>query len=305
MVYDVIVLGTGPAGLSAAVYCKRYDLNLIVIGKEAGAISEADEVDNYLGFVHISGMEMINKFVEHAEELGVEIHREEIIKIVKQGDNFIVDTDHGSYESRSLIYALGGTKRKLGLPEEKNFVGRGVSYCATCDGAFFRNKTAAVTGGSDSAAMAALLLSRFAKQVFIVYRRNKLRAFPVLVKKIENTENIKTIFNSVINEIKGKKLVEKIIIENTKTGEKSELELNGIFVEFGHVPNSDFAKNVGVETVENGRIKVKEDMSTNVRGFFAAGDVTTGGNDFDQAVTAAAEGSVAAASVYKLISEVG
>lgn len=305
MIYDVIILGAGPAGLSAAVYGKRYDLNLIVIGKEAGAISEADEVDNYLGFVHISGMDITKKFTDHAEELGVEIHREEIIKIGRQGDNFIVETDKGNYESRSLVYALGGNKRKLGLPEEKDFVGRGVSYCATCDGAFFRNKTVAVTGGSDSAVMAALLLSRFASQVFIIYRRNKLRAFPVLVKKIENTENIKTIFNSVINEIKGEKLVEKVVIENTKTEEKSELELNGIFVEFGHVPNSGFAESIGVETAEKGRIKVKEDMSTNVKGFFAAGDVTTGSNVFDQVVTAAAEGSVAAESVYKLISEVG
>ncbi len=305
MVYDVIVLGTGPAGLSAAVYCKRYDLNILSIGKESGMMSEADEICNYLGFPHISGFQMAKSFLDHAKELGVEVKSEEVKGLKKEETKFVVETDNGTYEAITVIYALGGVKRRLGLPEEKNFVGKGVSYCFTCDAPFFKDKVVAVTGGANSAVMGALLLSKFAKKVFIIYRRDKLRAFPAFIKKIKKTENIETVFSSIVKKIEGDNLVEKVFLENSKTGEKSELELNGIFVEYGCIPNSSLAKEAGVETDERGRIMVKGGMSTNVKGFFAAGDVTTGSNGFDQVITAAAEGAIAASSVYKLISEVG
>lgn len=300
MVYDVIVLGAGPAGLSAAVYCRRYELSVLVLGSGPGLMSEAPEVCNYLGFANISGAEMDRKFREHAEGLGAEIKNEEV-KALKKEKWFVVETNGGTYESKALIYALGGEKRKLGIPEEKKFLGRGVSYCFTCDAPFFRNKTVAITGGSNSAAMGALLLSKFAKKVYIIYRRDRLRAFPAFVKKINETGNIETIFNSTIKEIKGEKLVTGLVMEG-KEGRK-DLELDGIFVEYGCVPNSGLAKNLGAETDENGSIRTGEDMSTKVKGLFAAGDVTTGSNGFMQVATASAEGAIAAASVYKFITE--
>jgi len=302
-VYDVIILGTGPAGLSAAVYSARYNLNTLVIGKGPGIVAEASEIENYLGFSSISGMELDKKFAEHVKNLGVEMKREELVRI--ENDNvFKIKTDRGEYASKNIIYALGGVKRRIGLPEEKDFMGRGLSYCATCDGAFFRDKIVAVTGGRNSAAMAAIMLSKLAKQVYIIYRRGKFRAFPSLIKKIEGRENIKPVYNSVIKEIKGEKLVEKLVVENLTTGENSELSVNGLFVEFGHISNSELAKDMGVETTDRGRIKVGEDMSTNIRGFFAAGDVTTGSGMFDQIVTAASEGAIAARSAHNAITEV-
>ncbi len=295
--YDVIVLGAGPAGLSAAVYCRRYELSVLVIGKGPGLMSEAPEVCNYLGFPKISGAEMDRRFREHAEGLGAEIKNEEA-KSLKKKKFFAVETDKETYEAKILIYALGGTKRKLGLPEEKKFTGRGVSYCFTCDAPFFKNRTVAITGGSDSAAMGALLLSKFAKKVYIIYRRDRLRAFPALVKKIEETRNVETVFNSVIKEIKGDKLVKGVVLE--VGGKTRELELDGIFVEYGSVPNSGLAAGLGVDLDGDGGIKAGEDASTNVPGLFAAGDVTNG---FMQVVTAAAGGAVAAASAYKFITE--
>ncbi len=305
MAYDTIVLGAGPAGLSAAVYCTRYNLNLLAIAGGPGMMSEAGEVCNYLGYPSISGAEMDRIFREHAEKLGVEIRDESVESLEKRGDFFIIKTGKNEYEARTVIYALGGAKRKMGLPEEKKFTGRGVSYCATCDSAFFGGKVVAVTGGSNSAAMAALILSKIAKKVYIVYRRERMRAFPSFVKNIEQSGNIEIVHDSMIKEIKGEKIVEGAVIENLKTGEKKELALSGIFVEFGHVPNSGLAKKLGVETTESGRIKVGEDMTTNVKGLVAAGDVTSGSGRFDQVVTAAAEGAIAANSAYKFVSEVG
>jgi len=299
--YDVIILGSGPAGLSAAVYSRRYEMKTLVIGKGYGRISEAHEVENYLGFKNISGLELSKKFTEHAKSLGAEIVREEILKVEKNGKGFVVTTENGKYESKTVIYALGGGRRKLGVPNEEKFKGRGISYCATCDAAFFKDKVVAVTGGSDSAAMAALLLSKIAKKVYIIYRRGKLRAFPSLIKKIEEKENIETIFNTIIKEVEGDSSVEKIIIENRETGEIKEIKVNGVFVEYGYEPNSYLAEELGVKLSEKGRIVVDENMRTNVEGFFAAGDVTTGSGRFDQVITAAAEGAIAARSAHDYI----
>jgi len=299
----MIVLGAGPAGLSAALYGSRYNLKVAVIGKDMGPMTETDEIDNYLGFPSISGLELSKKFQEHVEKFGIKIFWEEVVEIRKEDDFFVVRTIDNEYKAKTVIYALGGVKRKLGLPEEDKFKGRGISYCATCDAAFFRDKTVAVTGGSDAAAGSALLLSKFAKQVYIIYRRDKLRAFPYMVKLIDENEKIKCIFNSVIKEVRGENVVESVIIENTKTGEKSELKLDGIFVEFGHDPNSEIAKKLGVDVSDGGRIKVKNDMSTSVEGFFAAGDITTGSNQLDQIITAASEGAIAADSAYNFLSK--
>ncbi len=303
MSYDLIVLGKGPAGISAAIYAKRYNMKVLVIGSQPSTISESGEVSNYMGYPSISGIELSDKFEEHAKELEIEIITEKITKIEKNKDNFFVFTEQGKYESRTLVYALGGVKRKSGLENEKDFIGRGISYCATCDGAFFKDKIVAVTGGSNSAATSAILLSNIAKKVYVVYRRDSMRCFPFYEKKIRKKENVEVIFNSNIVKIKGDKLLESAVVRNITTGEETELDLDGIFVEFGYTPNFKLAKEFGVKVNDKGRIIVGDDMSTNIDCFFAAGDVTDGSNSFDQVVTAASEGAIASQSAYKKISE--
>ena len=302
MVYDLIILGAGPAGLCAAVYSLRYNIKTLVIGKEQGTIAEAEKVENYMGFPSISGFGLAQKFTEHAETLGAEINREEIKEIKKDGKKFLVKTNKNEYKSKSIIYALGGIKRKLNLPEEKELKGRGISYCATCDAAFFKNKKVIVAGGGNAAIASALHLSKFADEVYIVYRRDKMRAFPFFIKKAKSDPKIKVIYNSVISKINGDKRVESVVLKNTKDGKEEEIEIDGVFVEFGYEPNSDLAEGIGVEITKEGRIKVNEDMSTNVDGFFAAGDVTTGSNKFNQLVTAAAEGAISSRSAYNFVS---
>ncbi|MCD6398451.1 MAG: FAD-dependent oxidoreductase [Candidatus Aenigmarchaeota archaeon] len=299
MVYDLIILGSGPAGLSAAVYSLRYNMKLLVIGMEMGTIVDAEKVDNYMGFSSISGVELAKKFTEHAEKLGAVIIREEIENIKKDGDIYTVKTNKNKYESKSIIYALGGIKRKLKLESEKKFMGKGISYCATCDAAFFKDKKVAVAGGGNASVASALHLSKFASGVYIIYRREKLRAFPFFIKKAEDDPKINIIYNSNIVELKGENKLESIVIENSKDGKRTEMKMDGVFVEFGYEPNSDIAEKIGVEITDDGRIKVNEDMSTNIKGFFAAGDVTTGSNRFNQLVTAAAEGAIASSSAYK------
>ncbi|MCD6368120.1 MAG: FAD-dependent oxidoreductase [Candidatus Aenigmarchaeota archaeon] len=300
-IYDLIIVGSGPAGLSASIYSSRYKINFIVIGKDMGVIADAVEVDNYMGFPAISGLELAKKFTDHAEKLGVKIVREEVKSIKKDGEIFVVDTYNNSYKTKTIIYALGGQKRKLGLSEEEKFVGKGISYCAVCDAAFYKDKVVMVAGGGNSAVSSATYLSRLAKKVYVVHRRDKFRAFPHLVKKMTERGNVEIIFDSVIVGVRGKEKVESVIVENVKTKDRKELSVDGIFVEFGYDPNSYLAEDIGVELTEEGRIKVNEDMSTNVRGFFAAGDVTNGSNQLNQLITAASEGAIAASSVYKFL----
>lgn len=295
-IYDMIILGSGPAGLSAAIYATRYNLNPLVIGKDRGLASETDEVENYLGIYPVTGLDLINKFEDHAKKLDVEIINKEIISIEKKDKIFIVKTTDETYESKAIIYALGGTKRKLGLEEEEKLIGRGISYCATCDAPFFKNKIVAVVGGANAAVEAALLLSEFAKKVYIIYRKNKLRAVPYLVGKVKQRKNIEIIYDNIIKKISGKNFVKSVTLESGK-----ELRIDGVFIEIGYVPNYHLAEKLGVKTAEDKRIIVDQDMSTNIKGFFAAGDVTTGSDKFDQIITATAEGAIAAKSVYDFI----
>lgn len=300
--YDVLILGAGIAGLSAGIYSARYKMKTLIIGKDMGLAAEAPEIENYPGIFSISGTELVKKFTEHAEKMGAEIIYDEIENIEKIEGEFKVKTSTGEFFGKTVIYALGGMKRKLGLENEDKFVGKGISYCATCDSRFFKNKIVAVLGGANSAVTTSLLLSKYAKKVYLIHRRDSLRADPILVAKLKEANNVETILNHVVKELKGTEKLEAIIIENVITGEKKEVKLDGIFVEFGYVPNSFLAEKIGVEICEDGRIKVNEDMSTNIEGFFAAGDITSGSNRLDQIVTAAAEGAIAANSAYKYLS---
>jgi thioredoxin reductase (NADPH) len=298
--YDVIIVGGGAAGLSAAVYTTRFKLKTLVITDiSGGLISEAYKVENYLGFVSIPGHELVKKFVQHAKAFGAEmVEGQKVIKIERIKDGFKVITDSKeSYEGKTLILAHGLKRRKLNIPGEKELAGKGVSYCVACDAFLFRDKVAAVIGGSNSAVTGALQLSELAKKVYLIYRRNKLRAEPIWIERASSEPNIEIIYNTNLVEIKGKDKLEHVVLDNAYKGSKI-LDLDGLFVEVGFVPDTSLPDQIDVETDEKGLIKIKEDCSTNIKGVYAAGDATNGSNNIEQVVTATAEGTIAAFSIY-------
>lgn len=294
--YDIIILGGGPAGLNAALYAVRSNLKVLIISNLiGGAIGEAHNVENWLGTKSITGMELVNNFREHAEEQGVEIKQEEVKGVRANDSGFVIN---GDYECKKVIIALGTERRKLAVDDEENFLGKGVSYCATCDGAFFRDKIVGVVGGANAAADAALLLADIASKVYIIYRKDKLRAEAKRVSAIEKNEKIECLYGVNVKEMKGEAMLKSVVLDDGK-----ELELDGLFVEIGSVPAVTLAKELGVELCENGCIKVDSSQRTNVKGIYAAGDITNGSDGFRQVITAAAEGAIAAKSVFKDIKE--
>lgn len=299
--YDIIIIGSGFAGYSAAIYSARYNLKTLVVGKvPGGAIVVASEVENYPGFKKISGLELMNKFEEQAKGSGAEIVVDEVLGIIKQDKSFKVETrGKKEFEAKTIILASGTDRRKLDVPGAGDYEGKGVHYCAICDSVFYKDKVVAVVGGSNSAAHSALLLSRFAKQVYFIYRREKLRSEPVLVDEVEKTKNIEIIYKTNVVEVKGSKFVEKAMLDNEYKGSK-ELELDGIFVEVGSVPSSAIAKELGVKLTDSGEIIVNESCETNVKGIFGAGDVTN--IVVKQGIVAASQGAIAATSAYGFIS---
>ncbi|MBI5347425.1 MAG: FAD-dependent oxidoreductase [Candidatus Aenigmarchaeota archaeon] len=297
--YDVLILGAGPAGLSAAIYASRYGLSAVVIAKGLGMVAEIGDVENYPGIYPVKGQKLITKFRKHAKKFRANMVDDEILSIEKKGKTFTAKTRSSEFSGKAMIYALGSSKKKMGLKEEARFIGKGISYCATCDAALFRGKTVAVLGGANSAITTAIILSGFAKKVYIIYRRGKFRAAPSLTDKIRMLKNVEVLFNSTVTKIEGKSVLDAAVIK-TK-GKSRRIDLDGMFVEFGYEPNSALAKKLGVKTGKNGRIIVKNNMSTNIPGVFAAGNVTTGSNTFDQIITAAAEGAIAAYSVYRFL----
>ncbi len=305
--YDVIIIGAGPAGYAAGIYATRFGMNTLLIGKEPGGqVTESYEIENYPGFTKISGMDLAERFTEHAEALGVTTEAlVEVTKIEKREDKFIVVTeDKGEYSAPAVILTTGAKKRKLDLPNEEKFTGRGISYCATCDGAFFREKTVGVIGGGDSAVTSALLLSAYADKVYLLYRREKerMRAMPTWVERAERNEKIEMRFNAMPKELKGENALESVIFDQNDN--TVEIRMDGLFIEIGAEPESELAQALGVSVTEKGYIDVNNDMSTNVSGVFAAGDVTTGSNQLEQIVTACAEGAIAAESAHKFLEEV-
>jgi thioredoxin reductase (NADPH) len=294
---DLIIVGGGPAGLAAGIYAIRYKLDTLLISKFVGGIAlDAPWVENYPGFDNISGMALMAKFERHAKLAGVEIVEEKITSITKKDDHFLLKTKKNEYESKTVMLALGREKKELGVPGEERFVGMGVSYCATCDCLLFGGKTVAVVGGANSAAKSALLASQHAKKVYIIYRKDKLRADPILVEKINEPPNIEVIYKTNIKEVKGEKMLNKVILDNGK-----ELKIDGLFVEVGSTPSTGLLKGL-VDLNENGYIKVDNEQKTNVKGIFAAGDATIGGcNRIRQIITSAAEGVLAATAAYEYL----
>ena len=292
---DLIIVGGGAAGLAAGIYAARYKLDSIMISKPGGAALDAPWVENYPGFESISGMELISKFEKQVKGLGVDIVDEEVRTIAKKGKTFVVKTKNKKYESKTLILSLGREKNKLNVKGESDFAGRGVSHCATCDAPMFTDKVVGVVGGANSAAKSSLLLAEHAAKVYIIYRRDKLRAEPITVEKIKKNKKIEVIYKANVKEIKGENMIKKVILDNGK-----ELELDGLFVEIGSTPSTNFLKDLKISLNKNGYIKVDCEQKTNVKGVFAAGDVTVGGcNRIRQIITSAAEGVLAATAAYE------
>ncbi len=300
--YDLIIIGSGPAGLAASVYASRYKLEHLIFGaEEGGQMNEIYDIENWLGDTRISGHDLVARFVAHVENYGVKIKKESVSSLKKNEDGtFNVETAQGSYATKSLILATGAKPRKMNIPGEKEFTGRGVSYCATCDAGFFREKTVAVVGGGNSAATVALELSDFAAKIYLISVEEKLLAEPAWLEKIAANPKIELIRGTKVLEIKGEDKVAKIVLDKAHE-DKTNLAVDGVFIEVGTEPGVELAQRIGVEIDAQSYIKVKEDMNTNVEGVFAAGDITTGSNKFRQVLTAAAEGSIAANGVYKKI----
>jgi len=291
-IYDLIIIGSGPAGLTAGIYAARYNLNFLIIGKlEGGTISEAHKVCNFPTQNNTSGFKLTQNMINHVKELEGEIKQEEIIKITNEGE-LIAKTNKEQYKTKKIILATGREKQELNVKGEKGFLGKGVSYCATCDATFYKNKIVAVAGGGNAAITAALLLAEYAKKVYIIYRKEKFfRAEPTWVKQLEKERKIKPIFNSNIKEIYGKNSIEGIKLDT-----KREIDLNGLFIEIGFKPNEKLSKDLNLET-EKGYIITNNKQKTNKEGIFAAGDITN--NSLKQVITACAEGAIAATSVYE------
>lgn len=297
--YDLIIIGAGPAGLGASIYASRYKLKHIVIGEDIGGqVTEAWEIENYAGIESISGKDLMEKFAQQTKDLGGTILKGIVNKVNKIQEGFEVLTEDGKkYETKSIILALGMKPRKMNIPGESKFIGKGISYCATCDAMFFRGKDVVVIGGGDAAATAAIHLSEFANTVQLMFKEGTKTFEPAWDVQMQKIGKIAVSQFANIIEVIGQEKVEGI--EYEFKGEKKELKAQGIFIEIGSVPGVVVAKELGVEVDEQGYLIVGQDQSTNIENVYAAGDVTTGSNKFRQIITAVAEGAVAAGSVYK------
>ncbi|MBU9739041.1 thioredoxin-disulfide reductase [Diplocloster agilis] len=300
-IYDLIIIGSGPAGLSAAIYAQRAKLDTLVVEKNyasGGQVLNTYEVDNYPGLKGINGFDMGTKFREHADELGAVFAEAEVRSLVDEGAVKKVITDQETYEAKAVIIATGARHRKLGVPGEEELSGMGVSYCATCDGAFFRGKTVAVAGGGDVAVEDAIFLARICKKVYVIHRRDELRAANILQQNLFELDNVEMVWDTVVDEIAGEQQVEKLKIHNKKTGEAGELAVDGIFIAVGILPNSDEFEHP-VEMDESKYLIAGEEGLTNIPGVFAAGDVRT--KMLRQIVTAVSDGANAVTSVQKYL----
>ena len=301
----VIIIGSGPAGLTAALYTARATLNpLVIAGNQVGGqISITAEVENYPGFPEpdLTGPELVEKMQKQAERFGARLVYDEVVEVdFTKGSPFYVKTYGNEYEAEAVIVTAGASPKRLGVPGEENFIGRGVSFCATCDGFFFRGKDVVVVGGGDSALEEGIFLTKFADRVRIIHRRDELRAGPHLQKRAFANEKIDFVWNTTVEAINGNGMVTNVMTENTVTGEKETLETQGVFIYIGHYPNSEFLEGQLVMD-EHGYIIADERMRTSVEGVFAAGEIQD--SVFRQIATSVGQGCAAAMSCEKWLSE--
>ena len=306
MTYDLVIIGSGPAGLAAAIYAARAELSFVVLEKDGvsgGQVLLTYEVNNYPGFKNISGFDLAQALRDHAESLGSSFVTCEVTGITRERDKtFHITCEDGTeYVSKSVIAATGANHKTLGIPGEEELTGSGVSYCATCDGAFFKKKTVAVVGGGDTAFEDALYLSRLCEKVYIIHRRSLFRATGSLVSLARRTQNIEFLTDTVPKEIVGTDgSVSSVILKSTRTGEETGLDISGIFIAIGMNPNSSLFSQI-TECNKEGFIITSSDCSTQMPGLYAAGDVRT--KDLRQIVTAVSDGAVAVSSLVKYLSD--
>ena len=294
--WDLIIVGAGPAGLTAGIYGARSGLKTLILEEKTpgGQAAETPLVENYPGFKSISGQNLIDKMTEHCKKAGAKVNElEKVAELDLKGEKKIVKTNKTTYTASALIIASGSHYRTLGVLGENEFRGRGVSYCAVCDGAFFKGRKVLVVGGGNSAAVSAIYLANLASDVKLAHRKSQLRAEGALVKDLQ-TQKVEILWNMELKEIKGDVKVRSAILTNNKTGETKEINVDGVFVQVGEVPNSQFAKEAGIEVDERNYIVIDARQRTNIRGVYAAGDVTNGpvkqiGTAVGQAILASTE----------------
>lgn len=334
--YDVVIIGSGPAGLSASIYAKRAGLNAVTLEQNpmsGGQVLNTYEVDNYPGLPGINGFDLGMKFREHADKLGCEFKEASVQAVRKDGEQinkknenqleeaireikaaevgvkaisteenrsvgFVVVTDQGEIQTKTVLAAMGAAHAKLGIPGEEEFSGMGVSYCATCDGAFFRGKVTAVIGGGDVAVEDAVFLARGCEKVYLIHRRDELRAAAVLQKEVMALPNVEILWDTVAERIEGEEQVQALALKNVKTGEKKELPVDGVFVAVGIIPSGDILKGIAKQD-EKGYLIAGEDCATSMPGIFAAGDVRK--KNLRQIVTAVADGANAVTSILEYL----
>lgn len=295
-ILDLIICGGGAAGLTSAVYAARSGLDFVLIdisSSMGSQITQTSDVDNYTGFEKVNGMELVMKFYEHAKALNAPMINDEVQEITKENGIFTVKCAQGEYKSRTVIYCSGASHRELGVKGERELLGRGVGYCAVCDGFFYRNKTVVVVGGGNTAVTDALYLSKICKKVILVHRRDSLRAEKILVERLENAENVELMFNSEVLEILGEKGADGVLLKSGET-----IDCDGVFIAVGIVPRSDTVKNLA-ELDDNGYIVADESGRTSLDGLFAAGDVRT--KELRQIITACSDGANCVDSVNKFL----
>ena len=296
--YDVIIIGAGPGGLSAGLYASRMGLNTLILEKlsPGGQIVKSSEIENYPGVCEVkNGMDFMECWPKQTTKFGAKIVLEEVIEIKKE-KKFIIKTNKNTYISKAVILATGATPKKAGFKNEEEYIGKGVSYCAVCDGYFYKNMKVAVVGGGDSALEEALYLSEIAKKVYLIHRRDEFKASPITIKRVLDRENIEILYNSTLLEVKGKPFLNKAIIKQNE--EIKELEVDGVFVFVGMKVNSDLVKDL-CELNEKGEVKVDLNMKTSLDGLYAIGDVRE--NSLKQVVISAGDGATAALNVVKYI----
>ncbi|MDH4212540.1 MAG: FAD-dependent oxidoreductase [Candidatus Thorarchaeota archaeon] len=300
--WELVVIGGGPAGMTAAIYAARYGLKTLLLESKVlgGAQATSPGIENYPGYTFIVGIELATKMKEQVRKSGAVIKEITDVRSIQRESNngdFLLDTRRGVYRAQAIIIATGGGHKHLNVPGEEMLTGRGVSFCATCDGPLFRDKTVAVVGGGNTAVTEALYLAEITKKVYLIHRRDELRAEKIVQDYLFKSD-IEIMWNSVVKEIKGEDLVNEIILENTKTGEIHSLKIDGAFIALGSNPESTLAKSIGVETNERGEILVSAKQATNIVGVFAAGDVV---ESMKQIAVAVGHGAIAADSAYSYI----
>lgn len=300
-IYDLIIIGSGPAGLCAAIYAERAKLSCVTMEKNymsGGQIMNTYEVENYPGLMGINGFDMAEAFLDHAKKLGAKFVTDEVEDIIEEDGVKKIITSKNTYYAKTVLISTGATHRKLAVKGEEELSGMGVSYCATCDGAFFKGKTVAVVGGGDVAVEDAIFLARICEKVYLIHRREQLRAAKVLQENALKNEKIVPVWNTVVTEIVGEEQVEGIKIKEVVSGAESRLDVDGVFIAVGIEPNTKWLKGL-LKLDEGGYIQAGEDCKTNVEGIFAAGDVRT--KPLRQIITAAADGANAITSIQEYL----